>query len=52
MSQQNPPIILVKTWLQLLQSDMEPEFKRQVEHRIINIFGTLQLVYDYSVSKQ
>ena len=47
MSFKNPPIILVKTWLQLLKSDMELEAKHEVETKILNIFGTLQLAYDY-----
>jgi hypothetical protein len=44
---QNTPVILVKTWLQLLKSDLEPEAKREVEKKLLNIFGILQLAFDY-----
>ena len=47
MSQQNPPIVLVKTWLQLLSSDMEPEFKIEVERRIIKVFGSVKIAIMY-----
>jgi hypothetical protein len=44
---QNPPVILVKTWLQLLQSDMEQEAKREVENKILNIFGSIEVAIVY-----
>ena len=47
MSQQTPPILLVKTWLQLLQSDMEPEAKREVERKINKVFGSVEIVIMY-----
>lgn len=42
-----PPVILVKTWLQLLQSDMEQEAKREVEDKIINAFGSIEIAIIY-----
>jgi hypothetical protein len=44
---QNPPVVLVKTWLQLLQSDMEQEAKREVEDKIINVFGSIEVAIVY-----
>jgi hypothetical protein len=38
---QNPPHILVKTWLQLLQSDLEHEAKKEVENKIVKAFGSI-----------
>jgi hypothetical protein len=43
----NPPVILVKTWLQLLQSDMEQEAKLEVENKIIKIFGSIEIAIIY-----
>jgi hypothetical protein len=47
MSQQTPPIVLVKTWLQLLQSDMEPEAKREVERKNNKVFGSVEIAIMY-----
>ena len=47
MSFKIPPTVLVQTQLQLLKSDMEPEAQLEVEKKILNVFGTLQLAYDY-----
>ena len=44
---QNPPIILVKTWLQLLKSDMEPEAKIEVENKILRVFGNIEIAIIY-----
>jgi hypothetical protein len=44
---QKPPLILVKTWLQLLQSDMEQQAKREVEDKILNIFGSIEVAIVY-----
>ena len=44
---ENPPIILVKTWLQLLQSDMEQEAKREVENKIVQVFGSIEIAIIY-----
>jgi hypothetical protein len=42
-----PPVILVKTWLQLLQSDMEQEAKLEVENKIIKVFGSIEIAIIY-----
>ncbi|MGJ8682855.1 hypothetical protein [Paraglaciecola sp.] len=42
-----PPVILVKTWLQLLQSDMEQEAKIEVENKIISTFGSIEIAIIY-----
>jgi hypothetical protein len=44
---QSPPIILVKTWLQLLQSDMDEEVKIEVENKILNVFGSIEVAIVY-----
>jgi hypothetical protein len=44
---QNPPVVLVKTWLQLLQSDMEQDAKREVEDKILNVFGSIEVAIVY-----
>jgi hypothetical protein len=44
---QNPPVVLVKTWLQLLQSDIEREVKREVEDKILNFFGSIEVAIVY-----
>jgi hypothetical protein len=48
---QNPPVILIKTWLQLLQSDMEQEAKKEVEKKIINVFGSIEIAVVYLQDK-
>jgi hypothetical protein len=44
---QNPSLISVKTWLQLLQSDMEQEAKIEVVSKILQVFGSIEdaLIY-------
>jgi hypothetical protein len=44
---QYPPVILVKTWLQLLQSDMDQEAKLEVENKIIKVFGSIEIAIIY-----
>ena len=44
---QNPPPILVKTWLQLLQSDLEFEAKKEVESKIVKVFGSIEIAIVY-----
>ena len=44
---QTPPIILVKTWLQLLQSDMDKEAKIEVENKIVKVFGSIEIAIIY-----
>ena len=44
---QNPPVVLVKTWLQLLKSDMEQQAKREVEDKILNVFGSIEVAVVY-----
>jgi hypothetical protein len=44
---QTPPAILVKTWLQILQSDIEQEAKIEVERKIIRVFGSLEVAIIY-----
>jgi hypothetical protein len=48
---QNPPVILVKTWLQQLQSDMEQEAKKEVENKIVKIFGSIKIAIIYPQEK-
>ncbi|WP_034899269.1 hypothetical protein [Paraglaciecola psychrophila] len=40
---QNPLYILVKTWLQLLQFDLEHEAKKKVENKIVKAFGSIEI---------
>jgi hypothetical protein len=47
----SPPLILVKTWLQLLQSDMEHEAKREVENKIVKVFGSIEIAIFYLQEK-
>jgi hypothetical protein len=52
MSQmKNPPPILVKTWLQLLQSDLESEAKKEVENKIVKVFGSVEIAIIYLQDK-
>jgi hypothetical protein len=44
---QTPPVILVQTWLQLLQSDMELKAKSEVENKIVKIFGSIEIAIIY-----
>ncbi|MFT6928454.1 MAG: hypothetical protein ACJAZP_004106 [Psychromonas sp.] len=48
---QNPPQILVKTWLQLLQSDLEHEAKKEVENKIVKAFGSIEIAIIYLQEK-
>lgn len=47
----NPPVILVKTWLQLLQSDMDQEAKKEVENKIVKVFGSIEIAILYLQDK-
>ncbi|WP_166638768.1 hypothetical protein [Paraglaciecola marina] len=51
MPNQNPPTILVQTWLQLLKSDMEQEFKLEVERKITSVFGSIEVAVIYLQEK-
>lgn len=44
---QYPPVILVKTWLQLLQSDMDKDAKNEVENKIVKVFGSIEIAIMY-----
>ncbi len=46
-----PPVMLVKTWLQLLQSDMDKEAKNEVENKIVNVFGSIEIAIMYLQEK-
>ncbi|MFT6992935.1 MAG: hypothetical protein ACJASL_004936 [Paraglaciecola sp.] len=48
---QYPPVILVKTWLQLLQSDMDKEAKNEVENKIEKVFGNTEIAIMYLQEK-
>ena len=48
---QNPPVILVKTWLQLLQSDMDQKAKNEVENKIVAVFGSIEIAIIYLQDK-
>jgi hypothetical protein len=48
---QYPPAILVKTWLQLLQSDMDKEAKNEVESKILKVFGSIEIAIMYLQEK-
>jgi hypothetical protein len=43
--------MLVKTWLQLLQSDMDKEAKNEVENKIVNVFGSIEIAIMYLQEK-
>jgi hypothetical protein len=47
MSNQIPSIVIVQTWLQILQSDMEPEAKLNVERKIVKVFGSVEIAIMY-----
>lgn len=44
---QDPPVILVKTWLQILQSDIDDDTKKEVENKIVKIFGSIEIALIY-----
>jgi hypothetical protein len=44
---QNPPVVLFKTWLQLLQSDMDKEAKNEVENKVLKVFGSIEIAIMY-----
>jgi hypothetical protein len=42
-----PTVILVKTWLQLIQSDMDKDAKKEVEDKIAKVFGSIEIAIIY-----
>jgi hypothetical protein len=48
---QPPPVILVKTWLQLLQSDMDQAAKSDAENKIVKVFGSIDIAIVYLQEK-
>jgi len=48
---QNPPLVLVKTWLQILQSDIDQEAKSEVENKIVKVFGSIEIAIVYLQDK-
>ena len=46
-----PPVMLVKTWLQLLQSDMDKEAKNEVENKLLKVFGSIEIAIMYLQEK-
>tara|TARA_B110000211_G_scaffold235034_1_gene308774 strand:- start:15383 stop:15592 length:210 start_codon:yes stop_codon:yes gene_type:complete len=47
MSSPVPPIVLVKTWLQLLRADTEIEAKNHAKKMLNNVFGSVDLAIEY-----
>lgn len=47
MSNSYPPVVLVKTWLQLLTSDTEPQAKQRALRNITSIFATVDSAVTY-----
>jgi hypothetical protein len=52
MSQYNPPIALVKTWLQLVNFSTEEEVRNHSERMINRNFGSIDLAIIYIEQKQ
>ncbi|MFA3791651.1 hypothetical protein AB6T38_11075 [Aliiglaciecola sp. SL4] len=44
---QAPPVVLVKTWLQVLKSDIDKDYKNEVENKIIKVFGNIEIAIIY-----
>tara|TARA_R110000868_G_scaffold38777_2_gene135433 strand:- start:1198 stop:1362 length:165 start_codon:yes stop_codon:yes gene_type:complete len=42
-----PPLVLVKTWYELLLNAEDKESKRHAENMLMGAFGTQQAVADY-----
>ena len=43
----NPPVALVKTWLQVLRSDVDKEAIRHVKNMLVCNFGSVDLAVMY-----
>ncbi|WP_395341868.1 hypothetical protein PN836_020325 [Ningiella sp. W23] len=43
----NPPIILVKTWYELLTQSDDDASKEHAERMLMGAFGSHQAIYDY-----
>jgi hypothetical protein len=41
MSPPIPPIVLVRTWLQLLRADTDEEVRTHARKMLINVFGSV-----------
>jgi len=52
MSQYIPPIILVKTWLQLVNFSTEPEVRDHSQKMINRNFGSVDLALTYIEQNQ
>jgi len=47
MSPPIPPIVLVRTWLQLLRADADKEAKTHARKMLNNVFGSVDLAVEY-----
>jgi hypothetical protein len=52
MTQNNPPIVLVKTWLQLVNFSTEEEVRNHSERMINRNFGSIDLAIIYIEQNQ
>lgn len=49
MDRKYPPVVLVKTWLELLSSSECGEVKRRASDMLVNAFGDIQSAYVFAV---
>ena len=42
-----PPIVLVRTWLQLLRADTDDEAKIHARKMLNNVFGSVDIAVEY-----
>jgi hypothetical protein len=47
MNKQEPPKVLVETWLQLLQQNNDKELKEHGKNMLLGAFGNMQCVANY-----
>ena len=47
MSPPIPPIVLVRTWLQLLRADTDEEARTHARKMLNNVFGSVDLAVEY-----
>ena len=47
-NRREPPLVLVKTWVDLIQSrESSPEVRSEVAQKMVNAFGTIKQAADY-----
>ena len=49
MEREDPPLVLVKTWIALIKSNEEEEVKQRAVEMLLNAFGDMAAAVEYCI---